>query len=285
MVAYYYVAEQSDLAARVAEVDERFDMVAVNYVEQGLQYHMAQQHLRTYVVGILWGVPGPQSERDKAPEYQELSTFVDKLKLGERLRRAKDATSINAEKELLKSDVNQWLRLRSVFLENGKIYLLWLVFSVSYATLVAFTYYATKLQGILREESLLNIIDVGLYLALVEYSGGAKSPVLLVLSLSVIAAGTEWWRVTRGKGPWALREIFDRYMPTLLYVFALLTGLVWAFLDSARAKHVGALVFVEQYGKALFSIVCLAVAIWFVFWLLRATIDGHQGGLTRRARA
>ncbi len=156
---------------------------------------------------------------------------------------------------------------RSVFAKNFHIYLGWGICALIYAVLVCFAYFG-RAASPENAEPLLNIVDIGLLLALVEYSGGLQSRVCYLLAFSVAVAGFEIVRAYRSSGipTWSKLRLAGpqsvaAYIPTTLYFFSLLTGLAWASIDNARESHLSMSSYFSQYAQAVGLLLLLALVI------------------------
>jgi hypothetical protein len=162
--------------------------------------------------------------------------------------------------------------------------MLWSALAVLYAGLVGVGYFG---KVITKEgtEPVLNVIDVGLYLALVEYTGGLSSAILwFVLPMSVVVAALDVFEVHRRTQAIPQRRLdrFARYSATGLYMLALLGGVVWASLDDARTEGVGVRTYLAGYGAAVGRMFLVALVLGVIFYLLsRLVSKRHEHRQTR----
>jgi hypothetical protein len=197
--------------------------------------------------------------------YKEVEGFIDSLKLEWLV-----ATTRPADIDRISSDVanqiDRHLISKSNLLKNERIYLVWSVIALLYIGLVGTAYFANEVDPA-KGEPVLNIVDLGLYLALVEISGGFDSPVMAALALSVLVAGLALIQAFRAPGG-PPRGYWGEISPTVLYLFALGSGLYWATLAWMTEMKLGVGDYFILYLRALGYILLIGVGSLIAMVLL-----------------
>jgi hypothetical protein len=130
------------------------------------------------------------------------------------------------------SRLRPWLEESTQYLRYRSIHWLWGVLYILYIGVVAVGYHRRVISAD-NSESLLNVVDLGFILHLITYTGGLRSNLLPVLSISVCLVIVEMQRRGGILTAWADRESSEGgfvgfLVPALLYVVAGVTGLIWS---------------------------------------------------------
>lgn len=215
-------------------------------------------------------------------EYDDsIKPFVESLQIRSNLTLANPGNF----KELvdgISMKIKSWLLKKSNVHNTKKILMIWIIFSVIYLFIVAISYFGGYLSTA-EGEPVFNIIDLGIYLSLVEYSGGLNSPVTYILSTSIIVAILDFTRIVgtvkeqylslgkaiKVKG-WL--KTYSTFAPTIIYTFALMTGLVWASLDESIGKSIGISKYSFLYAKCLLTIVVIGIVAYMFFKVFNSLI-------------
>lgn len=202
-------------------------------------------------------------------EYERIKPFVESLQIRENLK----SSNPNNVKDLVStiySKIKDWLINDSFLLENRNIFYIWIGCSALYLIIVALSYFGGYLATE-KGEPIFNIIDISLYLILVEYSGGFQSLIIYIITISIIVFFIDaslirktlldnyhsLWNAINLDG---IFKVFAKFAPSLLYCFTLLTGLIWATIDGARTNHTNFSNYITLY--------IFRVAIMFVLGLI-----------------
>lgn len=176
-------------------------------------------------------IQSSQSQTDK------VSSFLNQLNCYEYIRKT---STYNKDEQVSKfcNEVATHLKRDYPFLSNQHVVVVWILAAAMYVLAVGFSYLGWNLE-IDQGEPILNIIDIGLYLALIEYTGGFESPIMHVIPISIIIAIVDLNRLVKiirikfhsFRVAWRMKEfstIFSTLSPSLLYLFALCSGLIWS---------------------------------------------------------
>ena len=156
--------------------------------------------------------------------------------------------NIDDKTDIICNKISQIIKDETPILKNKIIIYLWIGFALFYIIMVGLSYFGWNLE-IEKGEPILNIIDVGLYLALIEYSGGFSSPIKWILIASIIIAILDFRRLISlitdrynsfriALYKWKdISTIFSTLSPTLLYLFVLSSGLIWATIGLKNHQH------------------------------------------------
>lgn len=216
-------------------------------------------------------------EFDLRKEYPRYSHFLDHLKLREVIATA-NANNISQSATDLANQISEYKAKESPFLTNTITLLVWAAISIIYAIIVGILYYGGGLTTSVGEP-VLNIFDVGLYMALIEYSGGFDSPILMLLPISLVVASVDCIRIYRqNKLKWrslirlkGKAKALAHFAPTVLYIFALLTGLGWATIGIEMNNPDGEIwQYVGSYASGIGAILLWAGLYMVVIYLLRS---------------
>lgn len=276
--------EESRLERRILAAKSSTIECISSYLTKSLSLDRAEDHLRRDLAFVVLDKPEEfilaSSGRPSplASEYQAVLNLLDSLHLRQ-LIILSSLDGIENSGTLIAENIEMWIKERSLLLKNRKIHFVWTLTALLYVVIVAFAYFRSSLNPE-RGEPILNIIDLGLYLTLIEYSGGLASPILIILALSVTTACLDFFRVynlTGGLSPstiriYGLREIFGRYAPTVLYIFSLVSGLLWASLDHAVSEKIRPTIYAQSYLYALLKLTLVGFFCLIVILLLHRLV-------------
>jgi len=212
--------------------------------------------------------------------YAIITPFVESLKLR---YYASICTADNIDEFVIviSSNVNEYFRSSSELLNNRSIFYVWIVFSMIYLIIVAVSYFGNYLS-LSEGEPIFNIIDIGLYLSLVEYSGGFNSPVIYFLSFSILVTIIDGQRIIsniRNKyssimnamNQLGLFKLLAMFSASLLYIFVLSTGLFWASIDTNRNSLLNE--YIIMYFKCIGTIIGIGLIIFITFTIINSLIS------------
>ena len=167
-----------------------------------------------------------------------------------------NTNNINKEKQInhLCSEVSSCLTKNNPFLANKRIIYIWMGIVVAYLVAVIFSRIVffsrigssiEKEDAIDRKESLLNIVDIGFYLALIQFTGGMDTSCffMLAMCLSICVAmidfGRTWKKITGKFGNSMALAVkmngflvtFGTFTPIILYGTVFISGLFFATVN------------------------------------------------------
>lgn len=219
----------------------------------------------------------PEEEMEGPDDITHVE-FLDGLKIPDQVHRA-NVTDKDRLVKFFASSLNDYYQTHSLFLKNARVYYAWIISAAIYAVLVCFGYFGNALTPE-NTEPLLNVIDIGLFLALVEFSGGLRSPVAKLLSFSIAVAGFELIHALHhfglpSRAKWKLlgTKSVAAYVPSALYFFVLFTGLAWASIHEARDHHLLLGTYMEDYLTVVFWLLLFAASILFFVYLVNTLIS------------
>ena len=177
-------------------------------------------------------------------------------------------------------EVHLYAKNNEPFIKNINIILIWILFTIAYMFLVFFVFKSDK-----KYESILNIIDIGIYLSLIQFAGGFNvhwilSSAIIIGVISAIVAGRDIrnefignfdnsWK--KAKAHTERLEIIKKFSPCIFYLFSLTTGLIWATISYKYKNQ-----YVVEYFYNLGIIVFFAVAGIFIFHIFNKTFNNNN---------
>lgn len=268
--------DRTGLAAR----DKTMECIS-SYLTGSLSLDRAADRLRTNLAFLLFSKSKPEelilTEAGRPTvlqeDYHDAERFLESLHLRELLT-VSTIDGVENTAKTIEQKVKEWIFDRSPILNNRNIYYAWGCMALIYVALVGAAYFRSRLHPS-QGEPILNIIDLGLYLTLIEYSGGFASPILYILGLSLTTAILDYLRVSNETvlslptiKLFGWQRVLGHYAPTVLYVFSLMTGLIWASLDTAMSAHIPPKTYIFLYAKSCLMLALIGLACFVIIQLL-----------------
>ncbi len=206
----------------------------------------------------------------KVEHESKFKPLIDLINV-EYLLKTSSPKLLNRHVTFITDKVQKIYENNSKYIKNGNIFLMWSLIATIYLIIVALSYFLQYIDTS-KGEPIFNIIDLGLYLSLIEYSGDLSSPIILFLAMSLVVAIFEFttiftkdkYRASVSKG--SLYSI-GPFVPSILYVFVLITGLVWSSIDSFMTFDIGFKMYLYQLFQCFGKISVLGAIGFTVLFL------------------
>ena len=159
----------------------------------------------------------------------------------------KETHVLNKESQIkyLYDKTNNYVIKETPFLINKSIIKWWIYITIGYLVLVWVSCRGEKIDNVMRNESVLNIVDIGFYLALIQFTGGLNAHIWfnLAISMAIFVAILDLMRINKEinirfpSGIWDavihknFLTVFRSYSPIVLYIIVLMSGLIWATIN------------------------------------------------------
>lgn len=241
LVLYYLNTHQRIIERKIKAISSITQPHMKNFLMGKIDFKNTYDYVRRDIRIHLFKAPEDASLLPESPDeqkyYDEVTEFLDNIRIRYILRDIKKDNYEEYVREMtIKSE--KWLASHSAFITNKDILFLWSIVAITYVLFVGFAYFGEYLK-ISKGEPILNIIDIGIYLCLIEYTGSSKSPILYFLCISILAAALDLYRIHRHEFKLSIANIRNKKWkqfiratsPSMLYFFALTIGIIWAFLD------------------------------------------------------
>lgn len=156
---------------------------------------------------------------------------------------------LNKEEKImyLYNKTNEYVVKETPFLVNEPIIWVWIVTASIYLILVSILYKGEKIANEEKDsESLLNIVDIGFYLALIQFTGGLNTHkgFYLAIIMAVFVAIIDFDRIRKEvinkRFNGGIRHaiihnntliVLRSFSPNILYLIVLSSGLIWASIS------------------------------------------------------
>jgi len=189
----------------------------------------------------------------------------------------------NKEKQsnYLCTETDSYITKETPFLINKPIIITWTIITFLYLIIV-WVLYKGKNISMKENESLLNIVDVGFYLALIQFTGGFHTIIWfkIAISFAIIAAILDFNRIRKD-----VKERFDggicqaiknsgllvvlrSFSPVFMYIIVLISGLIWATITHVNYENN----YWMMFSRFLIIIISFTLLIYFIAFLIINTI-------------
>jgi len=179
------------------------------------------------------------------------------------------------------AETDSYITKETPFLINKPIIVIWNVITFIYLIIV-WILYKGKGISMKENESLLNIVDVGFYLALIQFTGGFHTLILfkIAISFAIFVAILDFNRIRKN-----VKERFDggiyqaiktsgllvvlrSFSQVFIYIIVLISGLIWATITQVNYENS----YWTMLSKLLIVITAIALSFHFLVFLITNTI-------------